>query len=157
MGDKESAKAYAAFLAYCDMGSGRSLRKMVEKYNKSTSYVRQLARWSIDHDWQRRVKEYDSEQAAERNEARRKRREEMEDRHARESQEEQEIARKLIKKDADKGHISLASVQLLKNSREDERKALGAEDSKGMALEVNANEDNLQVIVYYPQSKETEE
>jgi hypothetical protein len=62
----ESAKAYAAFVAYAEMGTQRSLEKVQQKYDKSTSYIRVLARWSAQHRWQERVREYDAAIAAER-------------------------------------------------------------------------------------------
>jgi hypothetical protein len=62
----ESPRAYAAFAAYAEMGSQRSLEKVQQKYDKSTSYIRVLARWSAQHRWQERVREYDAAIAAER-------------------------------------------------------------------------------------------
>jgi hypothetical protein len=56
----ESAKAYAAFVAYCEMGSQRSLEKVQQKYARNTSYIRVLARWSAQHRWQERVRQYDA-------------------------------------------------------------------------------------------------
>lgn len=153
----ESAKAYQAFLDYWELGQGRSLAKLAQKYGKSTAYVRQLEKWSTAYNWQDRVKQYKAEESAVKAEARQKRREEMEDRHAREAKEEQKLARNFIKEGVEEYHsISLSAVHLLKNSREDERKALGVEDAQSMAVEVNSSEDNVQVIVYYPQSKDKE-
>lgn len=184
MSEKESAKAYQASLEYCEMGRERSLAKLAQKWGKSESYVGQLERWSSQYGWVERAKQYDTEQSAERNARRQKQREEMEDRHAEQSREEQDAARRYIlahiniddhdgsvssDEEAEKTKDSLrlllgnekinlsAVVQLLKNSREDERKALGVDGSQGMAVEVNADNDNVQVIVYYPQSQENEE
>lgn len=156
---KESANAYQAYLDYRDLGSGRSLQKLVEKRRqsggKTTVRLRTLEEWSSRFNWQERVKQYLAEEAAERAETRRKQREEMEDRHAKEAKEEQEIAREFIKTGAEEYHtISLPAVHLLKNSREDERKALGADNTQSIGLEVKTEDDNVQVIVYYPQSRE---
>jgi hypothetical protein len=70
----ESPRAYAAFAAYAEMGSQRSLEKVQQKYDKSTSYIRVLARWSAQHRWQERVREYDAAIAAERAELLRRQR-----------------------------------------------------------------------------------
>ena len=50
---KESAKAFAAFKAYLDMGAERSLEAVAQKFSKSS---RLLKRWSSKYDWQARVK-----------------------------------------------------------------------------------------------------
>jgi hypothetical protein len=56
----ESAKAYAAFVAYAEMGSQRSLEKVCQKWGKNKAYVGQLERWSSQHRWQERVRQYDA-------------------------------------------------------------------------------------------------
>lgn len=129
---KETAKAHAAFVEYCALGPGRSLRKLAETQDESGTKAgqifKQLGIWSSQHNWQERVKQYDTERAEEKRIARERAREEAEQRHADQAQEEQEIARGVIKKGAAKGHISMPAVQLLKNSRDDERKALGMDE-----------------------------
>jgi hypothetical protein len=50
---RESAKAFAAFKAYLDMGAERSLEAVAQKFTKSS---RLLKRWSVKYDWQARVK-----------------------------------------------------------------------------------------------------
>lgn len=57
--ENESAKAFAAFAVYRDLGSGRSLQKAAEMYAGSTSYVAQLKRWSSRFDWVARARAYD--------------------------------------------------------------------------------------------------
>ena len=49
---KESAKAFAAFKAYLDMGPERSLEEVARKFTKSS---RLLKRWSAKFDWAGRV------------------------------------------------------------------------------------------------------
>ena len=49
---KESAKAFAAFKDYLDMGAERSLEAVAQKFTKSS---RLLKRWSVKYDWQARV------------------------------------------------------------------------------------------------------
>ena len=130
---EETAIAYTAFLEYCALGRGRSLHKLALKYGESTGKVRSLERqyedWSSQHKWQERVKQYDREQVEGRVAKKQEKRDEMDERHAKEAKEDQKLARKLIKRTAKSdGKISLAAVQLLKNSREDERKALIEEE-----------------------------
>jgi hypothetical protein len=62
----ESPRAYAAFAAYAELGSQRSLEKLCQKWGKNGAYVGQLERWSSQHRWQERVREYDAAIAAER-------------------------------------------------------------------------------------------
>jgi hypothetical protein len=60
--DGESARAYAAFVAYRDMGPARSLRKLAVTDVETSSNVRQLARWSAQWDWPDRAVAYDGHQ-----------------------------------------------------------------------------------------------
>lgn len=151
---QETPRAAAAFAEYCALGPARSLRKLAEKWGKSGAYVGQLERWSSVYKWVERVKQYDAERIAERVARKLAKREEMEDRHAKDAQEEQDLARKVIKqvvnaKGEITGRISLAAVQLLKNSREDERKALVEEEmpslSQGAAI--------VGIAIYLPQKQ----
>lgn len=59
----ESAKAYAAFVAYCEMGVQRSLEAVCRNYAKS---IPVLKKWSAVHSWQKRVADYDRTIALER-------------------------------------------------------------------------------------------
>jgi hypothetical protein len=76
----ESAKAYAAFVAYCELGTQRSLEKTRQKLGKeSAGYVRTLDRWSSQYHWQERARQYDAALLQERAEIlRQQRREEIE-------------------------------------------------------------------------------
>jgi hypothetical protein len=52
----ETPKAYNAFTEYCDLGVDRSLAKLSQKLVK----VKQNFNvWSVQHEWQKRVAEYD--------------------------------------------------------------------------------------------------
>lgn len=63
----ETDKSFEAFAIYRDMGVNRSLRKLVQRLNKdSTNYLRVLADWSKNHNWQERVSKYDEHQAEQR-------------------------------------------------------------------------------------------
>ena len=53
----ETAKAYAAFRAYCDMGEERTLRSVGEKFRKSETLIE---RWSSRHEWKERVAAWDA-------------------------------------------------------------------------------------------------
>lgn len=56
---KESARAFEAFALYRDMGADRSLRKVVQKVNKSLTTV---GEWSTNNDWVKRAAAWDAEQ-----------------------------------------------------------------------------------------------
>jgi hypothetical protein len=72
----ESAKAYAAFVAYAEMGSQRSAAKVGQQLGKSTTIIN---RWSAQHRWQERVRQYDAAVLEEHNAAlRAKRNQEIE-------------------------------------------------------------------------------
>lgn len=54
----ESEKAFEAFAAYRDMGSERSITKVVQSLNKSRALI---GRWSSRWEWTERVRAYDNE------------------------------------------------------------------------------------------------
>lgn len=56
---KETPKPFEAFCIYRDMGTERSLSKVAEKCNKSSSLI---GRWSTDHNWVERAAAWDDEQ-----------------------------------------------------------------------------------------------
>lgn len=68
----ETAKAYRAFVDYCEMGTGRSLPKQHREYTERaqekppTLHLRTLKRWSTTHGWQARVAEYERRAAEQR-------------------------------------------------------------------------------------------
>ncbi len=57
----ETPFGYNAFGEYLALGPARSLRALTRILGKKSGYVRQLERWSSDHDWQNRAADYDQE------------------------------------------------------------------------------------------------
>lgn len=57
----ESARAYAARVAYVTMGPQRSLDAVAQKSAKSLPLMK---RWSVAHDWQATARAWDDQQAA---------------------------------------------------------------------------------------------
>lgn len=56
----ETAKAYAAYCVYRDLGEKRSIEAVRENTGKRQGYERQLMRWSSKYDWVERAKQYDA-------------------------------------------------------------------------------------------------
>lgn len=56
----ESAKAFAWFQRYLDLGPARSIRKLREAYGKKVSYERQLEEYSRRHAWVTRARAWDT-------------------------------------------------------------------------------------------------
>ena len=155
---QETPRAAAAFAEYCAMGPARSLAKLAQVLGKPSGYTRYLEEWSSQYKWVERAKQWDAERAAERMAKKQAAREQMEDRHAEDAQEEQRIARAHIKAAVDKdgkpiGRISLAAVQLLKNSRDDERKALVEEEMP----KFEQGGPVIGIMVYLPQKRTVKE
>lgn len=69
--EKESDNAYNALLDYCQMGAGRSLSSLVNRYqtvSKSlppTKRITTLKQWSSRYEWQARTAAYDADIKAE--------------------------------------------------------------------------------------------
>lgn len=85
----DTARSYAALVAYFSMGDGRSLPKLADRYRSSTEsvptkHVQTLKRWSMDGDWQARVAAADDADRADEEQTRAairaQRRAELEDR-----------------------------------------------------------------------------
>lgn len=55
----ESTKAYAAFCAYRDLGITRSVMRVVEECDGKYGKRSILTRWSLNHNWVRRCREFD--------------------------------------------------------------------------------------------------
>lgn len=55
----ESVPAFRAFARYRDMVEGRSITKVAQELHKSRTLV---ARWSSEHDWQRRIEAWELHQ-----------------------------------------------------------------------------------------------
>jgi hypothetical protein len=58
--DDETARAYAAFAVYRDMGPDRSLERLGRDLGKTKAAMEQ---WSVKHGWQDRVRSFDAEAA----------------------------------------------------------------------------------------------
>lgn len=63
-GRHESKRSYAAFLDYCQMGTARSLRKLLEKYLQDaerapTTRITTMANWSKNFFWVERSSRFD--------------------------------------------------------------------------------------------------
>lgn len=58
--NEESDLAYMYFNSYLSLGATRSIPKVCQMYTKKESYVGQLKRWSVDHNWVNRCSEYDT-------------------------------------------------------------------------------------------------
>lgn len=57
----ESAKAWAAFVLYRDMGDGRTLEKARTTLGKAKGYNRVLEEWSVKFGWRSRIETLDLE------------------------------------------------------------------------------------------------
>lgn len=90
----ETPRAYAAFVSYCELGSARSLDKLVQKYHKSRPIY---ARWSAQHAWVSRVATYDDAALVERAAALDAARREEVERLRRQSQEDATLLRALAR------------------------------------------------------------
>lgn len=55
----ETAKAFAAFEVYRELGPERTLQKAAESYYGSTANLRQIQEWSRKFDWVERARGYD--------------------------------------------------------------------------------------------------
>lgn len=55
---KESVPAFQAFKLYCDLGAGRSYRRVAQELSKSDTLIK---RWASVWEWRRRSVEYDNE------------------------------------------------------------------------------------------------
>lgn len=55
--ERESSKAYEAFVCYRDMGATRTVRAVAEVLSKSQACIK---RWSAAHDWPERTRAWDS-------------------------------------------------------------------------------------------------
>lgn len=66
----ETAKAFAAFSEYLELGPDRSIAKVARELGRPAGYARHLEAWSSKHDWVARAREFDEHLAAKRLEAR---------------------------------------------------------------------------------------
>jgi len=150
----ETPKANAAFQEYCLMGPSRSLRKLAEKRDengtKTGQIFKQLGIWSSAHEWQERVRQYDSERA---NEKRIKQEEEldaMNKRHAQIGTTQQARALKQIETLIEaKSFGSVATVSLLKLATDLERVARGAATDRQELTGKDGGPVQLESVVVY--------
>ena len=69
----ETPKAYRAFVDYCEMGTGRTIRKLHQACIEDVSRHHRLGtllKWSTENSWQERVAEYERRAAEVRAQAR---------------------------------------------------------------------------------------
>ena len=101
----ESAKAYAAFVVYRDLGPERSLRVAAGRLGKS---ARLLKRWSSRHRWQERVASWETQQEVQA-ESSREAGEEARERRSRNSEQIEKVAmaglRSLMVRDDETGEV----------------------------------------------------
>lgn len=149
--------AETAFAQYCAMGGRageRSLKKLARQNCVSESNFRTLRRryemWSDRDDWQRRVVEYDLDQAQKKKAERDAALEKMEEEHALVARQGVLLASKRIKELMDAGEFGpYSAVQLLKVASDLERIARGGatariEEKSERTVNVNGS------VEFYP-------
>jgi hypothetical protein len=55
----ETKTSFVWFIRYLELGTDRSLEKLLEKYSKSKGYIAQLWKWSSLYNWVSRADAYD--------------------------------------------------------------------------------------------------
>lgn len=162
---RETADAVTAFEQYYDM-EDRSLVKLAQEMHQKQSksspitILSHLKRWSVAHEWQRRIIERERAIAEKERKRRQKEIEKMNDEHAMLGQNQALRAVKQIQELIDaKKFGSQAAVQLLKVSTDLERVARGASTEQialtgrdGGPIEMHSDtddltEDDLQFVV----------
>lgn len=124
---RETPQAAAAFQEYCALGPERSLRKLAESKQAYSKRVALLMRWSVEHQWQERVKTYDAERIEEQRRKRDAAIEEMNEQHAVMGRNQSARAIEQIETLIEARKFgSQAAVQLFKISTDLERVARGA-------------------------------
>src|SRR5205814_10552772 len=58
--ERETHRAYSAFIAYRDIGSDRTIQKAADLLQKSGSVLR---RWAVKFNWQHRAADFDEDNA----------------------------------------------------------------------------------------------
>lgn len=133
----ESARAAAYFEEYAAMGPERSLEKLArqlyenqeeDRNTKEITWLTKLKAFSIQHNWQERVRERDREVAREKRRKLEESREQMNTEHALLGRTHALRAAKMIQELSEQGRMSsTAAVTLLKIATDLERLARGAE------------------------------
>ncbi len=125
--EQETPRAAAAYHEYCELGPGRSLRKLAESNQKYSKSIALLMRWSTRYHWVERARQYDAEVAAERLRKREEAIDAMNERQWTLARQGLELAHARILELMAAGKFgALAAVQYAKNSAELERLARGA-------------------------------
>lgn len=150
--------AETAFAQYCALGSrvgARSLKKLARQNCLSEVNYRTLRRryemWSARDDWQRRVVEYDLEQAQRKQAKREEELDKMEEEHALVARQGVLLAAKRIKELMDEGKFGPhSSVQLLEVASKLERIARGGATERIEAKsEQNVNINGQVSVSFY--------
>jgi hypothetical protein len=158
MEPQETAKAAAAFHAYCELGPTRSLEKVCERVQNETGKRPRLAslkEWSSKYNWVERAKQYDEEQREHearlkeqeakrriaREERRARARERMEDERAEIYRAEHASVLRAINDKVKSGDTRgiVGLVSLLKVSLDEERTSLGATPVQQVDITSNGN------------------
>lgn len=63
--DGETEQAWAALVAYCELGPGRTYPKTAEALEHPRSYVSQLQKWGKKWNWKERAGQWDTAELAE--------------------------------------------------------------------------------------------
>lgn len=147
---RETPQAAAAYEEYCTLGLDRSLRKLAESQQKYSKSIALLMRWSVDHNWQERVKQYDKERIDERRRKHDAALEKMNEEHALLGRTQALRAVKQIEELIKAQKFgSQATVQLFKVSTDLERLARGAATER---QELTGKDgEALGVGIYLPQ------
>lgn len=101
----ETEKAFQAFCAYRDMGTGRSIQKLRKNAGKTQGYERHLFAWSSRYDWPARAAAWDQHLDSERRSA------VVESERGRALQEHLETTRRMAEKMLRTGEAMLALAE----------------------------------------------
>lgn len=127
----ESARAFEAFLAYREMGAGRSTGKVARKLGKSKALI---DRWCVDWHWVERARQFDGVVYDQEQRERARQRLEMVERHATYGRWMQAKAAERIQGMLGEGLTDEQARRFMETGIKTERDALGA----GFAGEVGA-------------------
>ena len=160
--DGETSMSYAAFCTYRDMGTGRSLAKIVNivypesAADKYTVKLRQLSAWSAKHGWVARVEAYDVYLEAKERRENELEIKKMAKRHAQVSLLAMKKAVDRIKLIGEKDIEELTpkeALDYLRVAAELERKSRGAPDQ---IVELGGEVKGSSVVIYLPDNKRDE-
>lgn len=92
--EDETAKSWAAFVIYRDLGPARSIAAAVEEMGRPPGYARWAEKWSVRYDWVARAEAFDAWEDEQRQAQRQLAREEARDVFVEAAR---ELARRLVK------------------------------------------------------------